>query len=46
MSGKLISKDRLKAIWKEISMPDILGTAKEEGIKEGKDLGHYFCQTL
>ncbi len=34
-SNKLIDKDRLKAIWKEINMLDILEIAKEEGVKEG-----------
>ncbi len=39
MSNKMVSKDRLKAIWEEINMLDILEIAKEEGLKEGKDLG-------
>ncbi len=36
MSNRLIDKERLRAIWEEINMLDILEIAKEEGIKEGK----------
>jgi len=39
MSNKLIEKDRLKQIWEEIKMLDILEIAKEEGIEEGKVIG-------
>ena len=43
MANKMIGKDRLKEIWKEIKMLDILEIAHEEGkdvgLKEGKDIG-------
>ncbi|MCP4218931.1 MAG: hypothetical protein GY765_30135, partial [bacterium] len=43
MSNKLVGKDRLRALWEEIKMLDILEVAKEEGLreglKEGKNLG-------
>ena len=35
LSNKLIDKDRLRQIWEEIKMLDILEIAKEEGLKEG-----------
>ena len=39
ISNKLIAKDRLKALWEEIKMLDILEIAKEEGVKEGLQEG-------
>jgi hypothetical protein len=39
LSNKFIDKDRLKALWEEIKMLDILEIAREEGVKEGKLLG-------
>ncbi|MDM8551294.1 Yae1 family protein, partial [Desulfobacterales bacterium HSG2] len=39
MSDKLIDKERLKALWGDIRMLDILEIAREEGLREGKDLG-------
>ncbi|MCP4351244.1 MAG: hypothetical protein GY795_37750 [Desulfobacterales bacterium] len=39
MSNKLIGKERLKALWEEIKMLDIIEIAREKGIEEGKDLG-------
>ncbi len=43
MANKMIGRDRLKEIWKEIKMLDILEIAHEEGkdigLKEGKDIG-------
>ncbi|NJL59908.1 MAG: hypothetical protein HC887_09955 [Desulfobacteraceae bacterium] len=39
LSNKLIDKDRLRALWEEIKMLDILDIAREEGVKEGKLLG-------
>jgi len=38
LSNKLIDKDRLREIWEEIKMLDIFEIAREEGIKEGRDL--------
>ena len=39
LSNKFIDRDRLRALWEEIKMLDILEIAREEGIKEGKFLG-------
>ena len=43
MSNKMIDKERLKALWKDIRMLDIFEIAREEGetigLKKGKDLG-------
>ena len=39
LSNKLIDKERLKALWEDIRMLDILEIAREEGLKTGKDLG-------
>ncbi len=39
MVNKMIDKDRLREIWKEIKMLDIWEIAREEGIEEGKSLG-------
>ncbi|NJL59934.1 MAG: hypothetical protein HC887_10110 [Desulfobacteraceae bacterium] len=39
MSNRFIDKDRLRALWEEIKMLDILEIAREEGMKEGKLLG-------
>ncbi|MCP4397667.1 MAG: hypothetical protein GY801_10260, partial [bacterium] len=38
LSNKLIDKTRLREIWEEIKMLDILEIAREEGLKEGKAL--------
>jgi hypothetical protein len=50
LSNKMIDKDRLKALWEEIKMLDILEIAKEEGgllgINEGKLLGINEGKTL
>lgn len=39
LSNKLIDKERLKALWEEIKMLDILEIAREEGLREGEILG-------
>jgi hypothetical protein len=39
MSNKLIDKKRIKELWEEIKMLDVLDVAREKGIEEGKDLG-------
>ena len=39
MSNKLIDKERIKELWEEIKMLDVLDVAREKGIEEGKDLG-------
>lgn len=39
MANKLVGRERLKALWEEIKMLEILEIAREEGLKEGKDLG-------
>ncbi len=36
MSNKLIDKDRLKELWEEIKMLDILEIAREKGFEEGR----------
>jgi len=39
MSDKLIDRKQLKALWEDIRMLDIIEMAREEALKEGKDLG-------
>jgi hypothetical protein len=39
MSNKLIDKERIKELWEEIKMLDVLDVAREKGIEEGKDIG-------
>ncbi len=39
MSNKVISKERLRQMWEEIKMLDIIEIAREKGILEGKSLG-------
>ncbi|QTA84869.1 Uncharacterized protein dnm_008720 [Desulfonema magnum] len=39
ISNKLIDKERLRGLWEEIRMLDIIEIAREEGMKEGKTLG-------
>ncbi len=39
MSNKVISKERLRQMWEEIKMLDIIEIAREKGIQEGKSLG-------
>ncbi|MCP4340336.1 MAG: hypothetical protein GY799_15940 [Desulfobulbaceae bacterium] len=39
MSNRLIAKDRLKAIWEEIKMLDIIEIAMEKGMEKGKKEG-------
>ena len=39
LSNRFIDRDRLRALWEEIKMLDILEIAREEGMKEGKLLG-------
>jgi hypothetical protein len=39
MSNKLIDKDRLKELWEEIKMLDILEIAREKGFEEGRSEG-------
>lgn len=39
MSNKLIAKERLRQLWEEIKMLDIVEIAREKGIQEGKTLG-------
>jgi len=39
MSDKFISKERLKALWEDIRMLDIIEIAMEKGMKKGEDIG-------
>jgi hypothetical protein len=39
MSNKLIDKDRLKDLWEDIKMLDILEIAREKGLEEGLEKG-------
>ena len=39
MSNKLIDKERIKELWEEIKMLDVLEVAREKGMEEGKTLG-------
>ncbi|MDM8539293.1 hypothetical protein QUF70_21265, partial [Desulfobacterales bacterium HSG17] len=39
MSNKLIQKERLKELWEEIKMLDILEIAREKGMEEGEIIG-------
>jgi hypothetical protein len=39
MSNRLIDKERLKALWEDIKMLDILEIAEEKGMEKGKLLG-------
>jgi len=39
ISNKLIDRERLKALWEEIKMLDILEIAEEKGMEKGKILG-------
>ncbi|MDM8535914.1 hypothetical protein QUF70_04100 [Desulfobacterales bacterium HSG17] len=39
MSNKLIDKKRLKEMWEDIKMLDIIEIAREKGVVEGKSLG-------
>ncbi len=39
LSNKLIDKERLKALWEEIKMLDILEIAEEKGMEKGKIMG-------
>ncbi len=39
MSNKLIDKERLKEMWEDIKMLDIIEIAREKGVMEGKSLG-------
>jgi len=39
MSNKLIDKERLRELWEEVKMLDILEIAREKGLEEGKFIG-------
>ncbi len=39
MANKIIDKDRIRELWEEIKMLDVLEVAKEIGIEKGKTLG-------
>ena len=39
MSNKLIDKERIKELWEEIKMLDVLDVAREKGLEEGKAIG-------
>jgi len=39
LSNKIIDKERLKSLWEEIKMLDIIEIAREKGIEEGKEIG-------
>jgi hypothetical protein len=39
MSNKLIDKKRIKELWEEIKMLDVLDVAREKGLEEGKAIG-------
>ncbi len=39
LSNKIIDKERLKSLWEEIKMLDIIEIAREKGIEEGKVIG-------
>ncbi|MEZ4526102.1 MAG: hypothetical protein R2941_09315 [Desulfobacterales bacterium] len=39
MSNRLIDKARLRELWEEVKMLDILEVAREKGMEEGKSLG-------
>ena len=39
LSNKMMDKKRLKAMWEEIKMLDIIEIAREKGIEEGKIIG-------
>ena len=46
ISNKLIDKERLKSLWEEIKMLDIIEIAREKGLEEGKTLGIQEGKTL
>jgi len=39
LSNKIIDKERLKSLWEEIKMLDIIEIAREKGMEEGKEIG-------
>jgi hypothetical protein len=39
MSNKLIDKERIKELWEEIKMLDVLEVAREKGMEEGIEAG-------
>ena len=39
MANKLMDKERLKAMWEDVKMLDIVEIAREKGVEEGKSLG-------
>ncbi len=39
MSNRLIEKERLRELWEEVKMLDILEIAREKGMEEGKPIG-------
>ena len=39
LANKLIDKERLKEMWEDIKMLDIIEIAREKGIEEGKSIG-------
>jgi hypothetical protein len=46
MSNRIIGKERLKEMWEEIKMLDIIEIAREKGLEEGKTLGMLEGKTL
>ncbi len=46
MSNRIIGKERLKEMWEEIKMLDIIEIARENGLEEGKTLGMLEGKTL